>query len=539
MVFCSAMLMVLCAPAVRGDVNQDGKVDVFDISVLLGKGKLAAGVDHNATVKTLDLSVLLARWDSKSYGSATPISTPWASINVQSFGAKGDGETDDTAAIQQALDAGVSQNLPVYIPTGTYIISGRHGAFGAILTYQSNTTVLGDGDSSVVKVIDNQVGQGDDYMVFAPRAVGATNNVAFRNFKLDGNGTKNRQPADVPILHAYGIYVDQGDNITIQDCFFENLPGPSAVVLGNNTSPASTSNAKVINNRFHGSGAGIPGNRNLDDTSTIYIQAEGGLVKGNRLWNDRPINPNSPNTVVVTALEIHGSRTLVADNYIENYTAGANAVSTVIDSIGNTWQNNVFRNLSNLGMNIWATSPFAHSDLTIRNNSIQMYGGFGSEISGIYQDHRAASTTTVVKNLAITDNAIYFDDTTSRSAVNHGIRLTAISGATIARNYIKNFQGDGINIEPHHSLNLPVQDVDIADNTIEDVGRTALVNRLWAVHINWNIAGRTISRVNIHGNQIKKYTSPNMQRIRIEGSGTIEDVTVSHDNIFAGDGTAG
>lgn len=535
----AAMLMVLCGSAVQGDINQGGRVAVSELAILLKKSALAADIDHNAGVRISDLSVLLARWGTSQPGSATPISTPWASINVQNFGAKGDGSTDDTAAIQQALDAGASQNLPIYVPSGTYTVSGRHGAFRAILTYRSNTMVFGDGDSSVIKVKDNQVGKGDDYMILAPAAAGPTNNVVFRNFKLDGNGTKNLQPANVPILHAYGIYVDQGDNITIRDCLFRNLPGPSAIVLGNNTSPASTSNAKIVNNRFHGSGAGIPGNRNLDDTSTIYTQTEGGLVKGNRLWNDSPINPNSPNTIVVTALEIHGSRTLVANNYIENYTAGGNAVSTVIDSIGNTWQDNNFRNISNLGINIWAKSPFVHSDLTIRNNSIQMHGGFGSEIAGIYQDHNAASTTTVVRALAINDNAIYFDDTTSRSAVNHGIRLTAISGATIARNYIKNFQGDGINIEPHYSLDLPVRDVDIADNTIEDVGRTALVNRLWAVHINWNIADRTISRVNIHGNQIRKYTSLNMQSIRIEGAGTIQDVTVSPDNVFSGDETTG
>ena len=535
----AVMLMILCGSAVQGDISQDGRVPVSELTILLKKSTLAADIDHNARVNISDLSVLLTRWGTSQPGAATPISAPWASINVQNFGAKGDGSTDDTAAIQQALDAGASQNLPIYLPSGTYTVSGRHGAFRAILTYGSNTMVFGDGDSSVIKVKDNQVGKGDDYMVLAPAAAGATNNVVFRNFKLDGNGTKNLQPANVPILHAYGIYVDQGDNITIRDCLFRNLPGPSAIVLGNNTSPSSTSNAKIVNNRFHGSGAGIPGNRNLDDTSTIYTQTEGGLVKGNRLWNDSPINPNSPNTVVVTALEIHGSRTLVADNYIENYTAGGNAVSTVIDSVGNTWQNNNFRNISNLGINIWAKSPFSHSDLTIRNNSIQMHGEFASEIAGIYQDHNAASTTTVVKRLAITDNTIYFDDTASRSAVNHGIRLTAISSATVARNYIKNFQGDGINIEPHYSLDLPVHNVDIADNTIEDVGRTALVNRLWAVHVNWNIADRTISRVNIHGNQIRKYTSLNMQPIRVEGAGTIQEVTVSPDNVFVGDEASG
>jgi hypothetical protein len=52
-------------------------------------------------------------------------------INVKSFGAKGDGKTDDTQAIQQALNA-ASKNKgsanesddTVYVPNGTYLING-------------------------------------------------------------------------------------------------------------------------------------------------------------------------------------------------------------------------------------------------------------------------------------------------------------------------------------------------------------------------------------------------------------------------------
>jgi hypothetical protein len=40
-------------------------------------------------------------------------------VNVKDFGAKGDGSTDDTAAIQSALNSGKS----VYFPKGTYIVS--------------------------------------------------------------------------------------------------------------------------------------------------------------------------------------------------------------------------------------------------------------------------------------------------------------------------------------------------------------------------------------------------------------------------------
>ena len=46
-----------------------------------------------------------------------------AAINARSFGAKGDGRTDDTAAIQKALDAAAANHDSVFLPAGTYLCS--------------------------------------------------------------------------------------------------------------------------------------------------------------------------------------------------------------------------------------------------------------------------------------------------------------------------------------------------------------------------------------------------------------------------------
>jgi hypothetical protein len=68
------------------------------------------------------------------------LSKTCTTINIKKYGAAGDGITDDTAAIQKAINLGCS----VYFPAGTYKVNG--------LNLRSNSTYYGDGEKSIIKL---------------------------------------------------------------------------------------------------------------------------------------------------------------------------------------------------------------------------------------------------------------------------------------------------------------------------------------------------------------------------------------------------
>jgi hypothetical protein len=93
------------------------------------------------------------------------------SINVKDYGAVGNGVSDDTVAIQAAINANSGANTkPIHFPIGTYLISNT------ILVY-SGTRLIGEENYVVLKTL-----QTSGVMIEMKMLSGACNGVSIQNF---------------------------------------------------------------------------------------------------------------------------------------------------------------------------------------------------------------------------------------------------------------------------------------------------------------------------------------------------------------------
>jgi hypothetical protein len=102
------------------------------------------------------------------------------------YGAKGDGVTDDTVALQTALNAGG----PLYLPSGTYVVSST-----LTVTGRKGFVMLGDGITSVLKPTASVAG-------LPVLQVQNSRDCVFRDFRIDGSHTSSNQPSAAVLLLA-------------------------------------------------------------------------------------------------------------------------------------------------------------------------------------------------------------------------------------------------------------------------------------------------------------------------------------------------
>lgn len=143
--------------------------------------------------------------------------------NVRVYGARGDGVTDDTTALQNAVNAAYTAGGgTVFMPPGTYIVSpvlrsGGTTEVAAGIFLRSNVTLMGAGvAATTIKLISNYTPVGgltgtkqvhiiSTWNPYTATLADTQSNIAAQDFTLDGNAAN--QSFALPTYFSDGFFI--------------------------------------------------------------------------------------------------------------------------------------------------------------------------------------------------------------------------------------------------------------------------------------------------------------------------------------------
>ena len=215
----------------------EAEVDEFERNLNTGVEKFKVDTNAAMTAHKNEVSEVVDGFGSQLEDNVNELNAlKNIKINVKDFGAKGDGVTDDTYAIQEAINFcyNTKKSSTVIIPSGTFIFTS--------ITVKEGITLEGNGGTLKLKdnvCIDDSVGY---FLIHNSAGKLSTpfepyNNITLRNLIIDGNKENNKYYKVADCITV------AGDNITVDGCAVINPPD-SGIMFTNVT------NSKCANNRI-------------------------------------------------------------------------------------------------------------------------------------------------------------------------------------------------------------------------------------------------------------------------------------------------
>lgn len=368
-------------------------------------------------------------------------------LNVQEMGAVGDGATNDTVAIQAAITLALNGGPRVYIPKGTYAISG-------VTVRGSNVAIRGDGATqTILKRITGSAS--NNVLELGDTANGNSSaeysKITVEGLTVDGNKAGVAQPSSdltdwgipmtkisnstikgVRALNCWngGIGVFINSNYNFLDCYVENC-GVGNTYGGGTTEPGFDVNSSKYNRINVVSKDCQDGFRLLDNCwgNICDVVVQNATVTGG-IFGNQSVNNSSGNIVTITVTGgCSGQGVSLSTNFnnsVFNITVkgvtgiGVNDVSNgTYRSEGNTFNVNTHRcgaqgSVIGNQRNVW--------------NITSVDDGANGPAGNYYAVDVAATASGNVISATIRDT-LKLEDGTARAALVNGMALRA--GATL------------------------------------------------------------------------------------------------------------
>ena len=438
---------------------------------VLGILVVLAALHYGQSVAMKVLPLIPEAWGAATPNAGGPTVLNHGIYDVTSYGAKCDGSTDDTAAIQSAIGA-ASGGGTIIFPAAICVVSPP--TTGYILSLGGgNITIHGMGlGASVLKV---KASAGDYKAVFGPYQ-GTFSNVTLTDFTINQNTTNN--PVTSSIMTYPRMVINSatgGNNLTVSNLEVLDIGSINTISTG-------TARSVITHSRFV---LNTTGNF-YHDYSTLYISAEHSSVDHNLFVGG--INAAGS----VCAIETHAGTTTVTGNVVDGFWLGGNitGVSSVGDSnaisvIGNTVTNAYF------GFQLWSNTLRAHTSgfglhgVAVESNTVRLTQNswIVDPVSGKAQTGNPSGIFVTpganlpVSNILIANNTIEYDLSTSSSDPFNTSGMGIGYWDALTTNTATNFRilGNTIINSPIYGIRMSVtgSDFEISGNHITNAGSSA------------------------------------------------------------------
>jgi hypothetical protein len=331
--------------------------------------------------------------------TSTPALSGQTIVDVRQFGARGDGVTDDTAAIQAAIDAVPDTGGTVTFPPGMYIVAPTVEHWIGI---KSNLRLAGAGAQSIIKIRDHA---GDWPYLFAPPEIDDTlANVVIEDLTFDANIANNPEASlaeQDPRTYQTFIAIRAGRNLTVRRCRFD--PYASVVALSLNGSEIRDCAVTDCAFRF------VMRDDNPDyDNSAIYLEGSNYTLSGNRF-----ASVPTPYHEGRACMQAHGGPAQIVNNTATGYqtlvSIGASYFAGGPSSDIVCRDNTITDAL--IGIMLWPIGTNTLANVTVANNTIavaQLKHGTADTggISVVFSPYAQG----LAASIAVTGNTIRFQD---------------------------------------------------------------------------------------------------------------------------------